>query len=52
MATLGTEESGRYKEMVVVERFKQRSMNGLPVFVRRDEKVAGSGRSTYIVNSL
>ena len=50
MATLGTEESGRYKEMVVVERFKQRSMNGL--FVRRDEKVAVSGRSTYIVNSL
>ena len=44
MATLGTEESGRYKEMVVVGRFKQRSMNGL--FVRRDETVAVSGGST------
>ena len=40
MATLGTEESGRYKEVAVVERFKQplRSINGL--FVRRDKKVA------------
>jgi len=36
MATLGAEESGRCKEVVVVERLKQESMYGF--FVRRDEK--------------
>ena len=56
MATLGTEESGRYNEVAVVERFKQRSMNGL--FVRRDKKVTVLERWPlvevwlYIFNSL
>ena len=41
MATLGTEDSGLYREVTVVKRFKQESMYGLST-----KKVAVNGGST------
>lgn len=45
-AKVGIEENGRgYKEVAVIERFKQESMYGL--IVHKDKKVVVSGGSTF-----